>query len=229
MIGSQILTVGIDNIKDMKKVALSMVLVAVMVFTGAFSVAEASSSLVTINKYMGYGSQGAEVIKLQQYLINMGYLRIGFATGNYLSLTTKAVKVYQLSEGIESTGYFGPLTQASMNGKIVAMTDAPKASIANLAIADNTGKIAKTIKWQTDGYTSNAGVNINLLKKTSVSPANYELVRNIATNTPNTGSMDWTPTSTEIGTSDLYLEVTCTPEAEYGDGCHISGAPIRVS
>jgi len=39
-------------------------------------------------------------------------------TGNFLSLTSEAVKRYQAEKGIIQTGYFGPLTRAAMNSEL---------------------------------------------------------------------------------------------------------------
>ncbi len=42
----------------------------------------------------------------------------GVVSGNYLSLTTLAVKRYQASKGIIQTGYFGPLTRTAANADL---------------------------------------------------------------------------------------------------------------
>jgi peptidoglycan hydrolase-like protein with peptidoglycan-binding domain len=67
-----------------------------------------------INTEMGYGSTGAQVLKLQQFLINGGYLQ-GTATGNFYSLTQQAVEAYQSAHGISPTGYVGSLTRGAIN------------------------------------------------------------------------------------------------------------------
>lgn len=55
------------------------------------------------------GTTGAEVVQLQQ--------RLGVITTGYFgALTFKAVKAYQTTHGLPSTGYVGPLTRAKLNG-----------------------------------------------------------------------------------------------------------------
>lgn len=73
-----------------------------------------SCSVFNNNLYYGIRSN-SEVRCLQDFLIQKGYLGAGLNSGNYLSLTVSAVKVYQASKGITQTGYFGPLTRSAIN------------------------------------------------------------------------------------------------------------------
>jgi peptidoglycan hydrolase-like protein with peptidoglycan-binding domain len=58
----------------------------------------------------------SEVQRLQEFLINRGYLNITQSTGNYYSLTLAAVKAYQQAKNITPTsGYFGPKTRQAVN------------------------------------------------------------------------------------------------------------------
>jgi len=61
-----------------------------------------------------------QVSCLQQFLKNQGpeIYPEGLVTGNFLSLTSEAVKRYQAEKGIIQTGYFGPLTRAAMNSEL---------------------------------------------------------------------------------------------------------------
>lgn len=77
----------------------------------------ASASLDT-NLYYGL-QQNSDVKQLQQFLIDRGFLT-GDATGNFFSSTLKAVKDYQTSVSISSTGYVGALTRTKINNDIVA-------------------------------------------------------------------------------------------------------------
>ncbi len=73
-----------------------------------------------VNLYQGL-ENNAETKRLQEFLISKGYLAAGFNTGNYFSLTVKAVKAYQTTKGITPvSGYFGPLTRAAVNADISA-------------------------------------------------------------------------------------------------------------
>src|SRR3989344_3853649 len=61
------------------------------------------------------GSTGPDVSALQEFLINQGVLS-GQATGNFYSLTLKAVKDFQTKQGITPvSGYVGPTTRGVIN------------------------------------------------------------------------------------------------------------------
>ena len=77
----------------------------------------ASTSILYYNFMvnMGIGTRSDDVVKLQQILINQGYLRITAPTGYFGPLTQAAVQRYQTAHGIPSTGFVGPLTRASLN------------------------------------------------------------------------------------------------------------------
>lgn len=62
-----------------------------------------------------YGSSGAEVIELQEFLTAEG-VYTGPITGNFFSLTLAGVKAFQTREGvIPVSGFFGPLTRSAAN------------------------------------------------------------------------------------------------------------------
>ncbi len=68
------------------------------------------------------GSQGPDVAALQTWLIAHSFDIPVISTGNSMvqkgyfgSSTAKALAAYQASIGIPATGYFGPLTRASLN------------------------------------------------------------------------------------------------------------------
>jgi len=75
----------------------------------------ASASLDT-NLYYGLRNN-SDVRELQEFLIDKGFLT-GSTTGNFLSLTLKAVKQYQASVGIIQTGYVGTLTRTAINNEL---------------------------------------------------------------------------------------------------------------
>ena len=62
-----------------------------------------------------------DVERLQNFLLEKGYYS-GPVTGNYLSLTLKAVKKFQKDNGVEDTGYLGPKTRAVIKDKVVSCT-----------------------------------------------------------------------------------------------------------
>ena len=108
----------------------------------------------------------------------------------------------------------------------------PSVLAISIVSVDNIGGLAaifsansKDIKWISNNFSGNTGVSINLLRKISGDPIEYELVRSIVKNTPNDGSYLWTPKDGEIS-NGLYIEVTCT---DYSDSkCTVSGNPLEV-
>ncbi len=62
------------------------------------------------------GQQGEEVVYLQKRLMSEGFFPVTQTpTGYFGGITLKAVKDYQAYHGINSTGYVGPQTRASLN------------------------------------------------------------------------------------------------------------------
>jgi hypothetical protein len=58
----------------------------------------------------------SEVQRLQEFLINKGYLQSGLNTGNFYEKTLQAVKAYQIAKNITPVfGYFGPKTRQAVN------------------------------------------------------------------------------------------------------------------
>lgn len=79
----------------------------------------ASCQNFSLNLYYGMTNSPA-VSCLQEFLKNKGgtIYPEGIVSGNYLSLTTLAVKRYQALKSISQTGYFGPLTRAAANADL---------------------------------------------------------------------------------------------------------------
>lgn len=88
----------------------------------------ANASLDT-NLYYGL-QKNSDVKQLQEFLIDKGFLT-GSATGNFYSLTLKAVKAYQTSVGVSSTGYVGTLTRKSINDELTAELSASNQEAVN--------------------------------------------------------------------------------------------------
>lgn len=84
------------------------------------TIGSASSSSSTFQNNLAAGSTGPDVIALQTWLIEHGYdipsISSGRAYKGYFgSETQAAVMLYQSKNGIPDTGFFGPLTRASIN------------------------------------------------------------------------------------------------------------------
>jgi spore germination protein YaaH len=84
------------------------------VFFCSFSPAQAEA---TYTRNLDIGSSGADVVLLQTFLEDGGFLTIpaGVAKGYFGELTKRAVISYQKSVGINPIGVFGPATRASIN------------------------------------------------------------------------------------------------------------------
>ncbi len=224
----------------MKKIIyLSAFVMVAALSMASFAYAEDATQF---NVSLKYGSTDkAEVMKLQNFLVMQGLLKVA-PTGAFLSLTQKAVVDFQKANGVSpASGYFGPLTRAVANQKMLAMSStglttvssvdstvsAGKVVSANLGVASAFSANTKTVTWTTTGYPQNAGVNINLIRKTSSNPTMFVFLRTIALDTVNDGQESWTPQASE-NTGDVYVEVTCSNTYKFKSGCKLGGAPIKV-
>jgi peptidoglycan hydrolase-like protein with peptidoglycan-binding domain len=220
----------------MKKLIYSLSILGGLA-VAAFPVAS-EASIITFTQTLQYGMTGSAVTALQQFLFDQDYLKTA-PTGGFFGKTQAALEAFQTSQGISPTGYFGPITMAAANAQKIA-TAKPAAMVAIQSVSDANSQVAavfgsllsKTVTWQTSGYPAGLGVDINLIKKVSDSPISYTLVRQIATNVPNSGSYSWVPRSGE-NSADLYVEVTCPAASTatvvaLGSGCQISTQPVNV-
>lgn len=72
---------------------------------------------------MTLGASGAEVTRLQNWLISKGYSIPAGATGYFGAQTAAAVGAYQSANGISpAAGYFGPMTRAKVNASLGGST-----------------------------------------------------------------------------------------------------------
>ena len=78
-----------------------------------------STTYSAIDQNLKYGVKNDSVFELQEYLISKGFLNSS-PSGFFGSLTLKAVKDYQTSKGLPSTGYVGVLTRSEINKDIEA-------------------------------------------------------------------------------------------------------------
>jgi len=80
------------------------------------------SSALTFTRSLSVGLKGADVVLLQDYLEEKGFLTmpIGVSKGFFGWLTRNAVAKYQTSVGLPSVGVFGPLTIAKLVSEVVA-------------------------------------------------------------------------------------------------------------
>jgi len=107
---------------NMKKSLLFIFVLATVI---SWQIAKAEN-LFTKNLYFGI-QKDSEVTKLQEFLTSEGVYS-GPITGNFFSLTLKAVKDYQTREGISpAAGYFGPISRAKANTGLSTQIEASNA------------------------------------------------------------------------------------------------------
>ncbi|MBC7766770.1 peptidoglycan-binding protein [Arenimonas sp.] len=86
----------------------------------------ASAEGYQFNRNLMIGSRGADVTALQDFLTATGYYTHGVSTGYFGGITKAAVKAYQRAKGISPvSGFFGPLTRASVNANNTVNTNTP--------------------------------------------------------------------------------------------------------
>ncbi len=122
----------------------------------------------------------------------------------------------------------------NINNKTLSVVDTQtplNLAVSIISIEDEDGLAAifsansKKIKWVSNNFSSNSTVDINLLRKVSGDPVQYELVKKIVQGTENDGSYLWIPKDGEIN-QGLYLEVVCSSYLE--SRCVVSGNPLSI-
>jgi peptidoglycan hydrolase-like protein with peptidoglycan-binding domain len=98
----------------------------ILLVTGVAVLALASVTSAAFMTNLTVGSTGSDVTALQTWLITNGFhiasVEAGTAAKGYFGSQTKAALAqYQASVGLPSTGFFGPLTQAKLNGTASAV------------------------------------------------------------------------------------------------------------
>ena len=68
-----------------------------------------------ITEFLTIGSSDAQVLALQKFLAQNGFLKPQYETGYYGTLTQSAVKSFQSAHNIPTVGTVGPLTRAAIN------------------------------------------------------------------------------------------------------------------
>lgn len=97
----------------MKKIILVLSLLLLPIFAQA-----------SIDQNLYYGMLNNDGVKqLQQYLITKGFLNIQQPTGNFGPLTLAAVKKYQATKNITTTGVVGPITRKAINTDLSSAAD----------------------------------------------------------------------------------------------------------
>jgi len=122
------------------------ILVTTLVFVGILLTTTPTKAELVFTKNLSFGIQGdSEVTKLQEFLADEG-LYSGPITGNFFSLTLKAVKDYQTREGISpAAGYFGLTSRSKANAWLSTQIDASNSqAISETGAAPSLPNIPKT-------------------------------------------------------------------------------------
>jgi peptidoglycan hydrolase-like protein with peptidoglycan-binding domain len=98
-------------------------------------------SSAAINQNLSYGISSSAVTDLQNFLTTQGFYK-GPITGNFFSLTRKAVVAYQSSLGIPDTGFVGALTRAAINN---ALSEASSSSGSVATVQTDTVPIQQNV------------------------------------------------------------------------------------
>lgn len=85
------------------------------------SVTGGQSGDILITQNLGYGSFSSQVVTLQSFLIERGYLK-GSVTGYFGKMTRKAVMSFQKDNAVSQTGFVGPLTRKVIMKKVGEVT-----------------------------------------------------------------------------------------------------------
>jgi hypothetical protein len=91
-----------------------------------FSWAQESGCFV-FSRDLAQGSQGEDVSRLQQILIDVGELDMTAPTGYFDSVTKTALRMWQRSRGISYTGTLGPITRDALNKRCNTPTNSSEA------------------------------------------------------------------------------------------------------
>jgi peptidoglycan hydrolase-like protein with peptidoglycan-binding domain len=143
---------------NFKKVVFSTLFLS---FVFLFGIKVASADSININ--LRQGSHSGEVSKLQQFLIDEGYLTTA-VTGTFGPKTALAVRAFQRDNGISQTGAIGPLTRGRINGP----------DFLGFCNGVTTPKIK--VKKPNGGETYTVGGQINVKWRTCNAPANYNVL-----------------------------------------------------
>jgi len=100
------------------------------------SSSSSSASCTTYTRDLTIGSQGADVVALQDMLVMKGNLVIpaGVSKGYFGTLTQSALASYQAANGISpASGYFGPITRGSIKCEVSTETGSSNNSSSSLS------------------------------------------------------------------------------------------------
>jgi peptidoglycan hydrolase-like protein with peptidoglycan-binding domain len=143
----------------------------------------------SITQNLQYGSKGSQVTELQTFLISKGFLS-GQPTGTFFGLTKTALKSYQSSVGLPTTGNTGVLTRSKINAVDVTTSQSAQKSttptskqqnftLPNGTVVDSNGNIITAAPKQTQVQQTT-----QIIQKTIPAPSPVDIVSVPATPAP---------------------------------------------
>ncbi len=177
--------------------------IVALLFAVLLSSSVVSAQSQTFSRDLEVGASGQDVVNLQTFLINKGFTISAIVSGStpkgYFGQQTKiAVQKYQKENGINPTGYVGPVTRGKLNGNGGVVGGPLK------ILSPNGGEVLqinsnKTITWQGGNTPGLPNVSIYLVRNLSgcfnagtrpcLAVVDPESI--IAANVPNTGLYTW--------------------------------------
>ncbi len=124
--------------------------------TGTAGTGSSVPTIMPFTRDLTVGSSGTDVMSLQQWLMARGFSIPAGPTTFFGPQTKAAVAAYQSSQGIAATGYFGPLTRASINSLIAVVPPTPTPSSGLPAGCTSTAGYSPTTGARCDGGGSSS-------------------------------------------------------------------------
>lgn len=157
-----------------------------------------SVSSASIDSNLKYGSKGPAVVELQEFLIDKGLLG-SEATGNFYTLTRRAVISYQASVNLPATGFVGFLTRAKINAEladVASTSDAAEISEWGATTTPATTSTLDDLKAILKVLTDQLEAQLNLQKQmTDAQKAGNEKLDEIKENTSAPAPVEPAPTA----------------------------------
>ncbi len=133
-------------------------------------------AFASIDKNLKYGQRDKEVTELQEFLIDKGFLKTIPSTFFGL-LTLKAVKAYQTSINVSSTGFVGALTREKINKEIdVEVTSSNEAEIKETGNVTTVSTLMPGCSSLT-GFSKSTGKSCSVTQVMSIKPIVSETVK----------------------------------------------------
>jgi len=168
---------------------------------------------------LSHGSQGNEVVRLQQLLVRFGYGIPAGITGNFLTQTQEAIRKLQQAKGIPITGMYDEATRAvllRLNG--FSAKPAAPAEVTPDVPKKPSVEVRLHVSTPSEGMLLNAGANLPIVWSTIGAPegslVNFRLVnvftkeeRFLFTATSTSRSYDWVAPSDMPGDNQLIAEL----------------------